>query len=123
MGNEKKHGLFFDLNKFNDFIDSLGLEAKVKTEITKIVCEYNLKADVPEPEITEYVSYVYKETVLPNEDLKNKILDYIKKNRMVINFNIIESQANVIAAFYGINHVALENTLVGMLLIQEYKNV
>ena len=121
MGNEKKHGLFVDLDKFNDFIDSLGLESKVKTDITKIVAYYNLKANVPEPEITENVTYIYKDTVLANPELKDKILDYIKKNKLKINLNFIEMQANEIASFYGLNHVAVENTLIGMLLSQEYK--
>ena len=119
-GMNKKHDLFTDIKGLRLFIDSLGLNNSEKISVEKYLAEYNTKAKVLDPEITETVTYIYNE-INNYQDVKDAIRDYIYKNKLKVDLNFIKSYAYEISKEIGKSPELVENVFIGMILGKEYK--
>ena len=119
-GMNKKHDLFTDVKGLRLFIDSLGLNNSEKISVEKYLAEYNTKAKVLDPEISETVTYIYNE-INNYQDVKDAIRDYIYKNKLKVDLNFIKSYANEISKEIGKSPELVENVFIGMILGKEYK--
>jgi len=115
----KKHDLFTDISGLRMFVDSLGLNNSEKIEVEKYLADYNLKARVLDPEISETVTYIYNE-VNGYGDIKEAIKDYITRNNIKVDLNFLTSYSNDIAKEIGKTPEVVENVLIGMILGQEF---
>ena len=115
----KKHDLFTDVSGLRMFVDSLGLNNSEKIAVEKYLAEYNVKARVLDPEISESVTYIYNEANGYGE-VKEAIKEYISKNKIKIDLSLLKSYAKDIAKEIGRTNEVVENVLIGMILGQEF---
>ena len=116
----KKHDLFTDVSGLRMFVDSLGLNNNEKIAVEKYLADYNVKARVLDPEISETVTYIYNEAN-SYEDVKEAIKEYITNNKIKVDLNLLKSYAADIANEFNKTSEVVENVLIGMILGQEFK--
>ncbi len=115
----KKHDLFTDVSGLRMFVDSLGLNNSEKIAVEKYLADYNVKARVLDPEISQTVTYIYNE-VNGFSEVKDAIKDYITKNKLKVDLNFLKSYSSEIAAEIGKTPELVENVFIGMILGQEF---
>lgn len=115
----KNHDLLPNSDDFHNFIDSLGgLSDYDKGLVERKFIEYNLNANVLDPEIRQGVNYTVSE-INQHQDVKETILKNIKEQKLKVDINFIPTYAKNIAEICGNTPEMVESIMYGMLLEQE----
>lgn len=119
--NSKNHDLLPSLIDFASFLDSLGsLNAHDKQVALRRVNEYNLEANILDPEIRQGVNYTVSE-INQHKDIQEIIINYIKDNKLRVDLNFIPTYAKQIANEFNQTPELVEGVMFGMILEQEAK--